>query len=117
MGVLPGDKRQVHHLNDNPKDNRRCNLRIVTASENNRFKGPAKNNSTGLKGVYKLRSGRYRAQISERMDGKSNKKCLGTYVTEKEAGLAYDRAALARFAGAFLNFPDHVHQSIVTSLA
>jgi len=34
MGLLPGDKREVHHMNGDKKDNRRANLRIVSRAEN-----------------------------------------------------------------------------------
>ena len=117
MGLEPGDKRQVDHINRDKKDNRRCNLRIVTSSENNRFKGPKRTCKTGLKGVTKRASGKYVAMIGIWNNGHVRVTYLGTFVTDKEAGLAYDRAAIARFADAYLNFPEYVHQSIVTSLA
>lgn len=113
MGLTRGDRRQVDHVDRNKKNNQRSNLRIVTRTENLRFKGPARTNKLGLKGVCKTRNGRYQALMSERSAGVVTSHCLGTYATSKEAGLAYDRAALARFAGAYLNFPDHVTNNLI----
>ncbi len=117
MGLKPGDKRDVHHLNGDKTDNRRENLKIVSHKENVRLNGPTKKNTTGLKGVIKLKSGRYRSELGEVIDGKYTKKYIGTFATVEEAGLARDRVVLAKFAGGFLNFPDHVHQSIIPHLA
>ena len=48
-GVWPD---QIDHINGNKKDNRLCNLRLISASENmqNRHK-PNPNNTSGYKGV------------------------------------------------------------------
>ena len=115
-GLKPGDKMDAHHVDSNINNNKRSNIRIITHQENLRCKGPNKKNSCGLKGVVKTRQGRYQAYIGHTKGDKAVRKCLGTFATKNEAGLAYDRAALARFAGAFLNFPEYVHQSIATSL-
>lgn len=117
MGLRPGDKRQVDHVNGDKRDNRRCNLRVVTCQENHRFRGPSKLSKTGLKGVIKLKSGRYRAEIGERLNGKRTNKNLGTFATKEGAGMAYDRAAVTRFAGCFLNYPKRIHQSFQTCLS
>ena len=114
LGLSAGNRKQGHHIDENVKNNTTTNLRIVTNTENSRYKGPSKESKTGLKGVYKRKNGKYKAVLMGRIDGRQYNKYLGNFATKKEAGLAYDRAALARFAGAFLNFPNHVHQSIVT---
>lgn len=53
----------VDHINGNPLDNRRINLRICSAKNNSRNKGIGKNNSTGVLGVSQLPDGRWRARI------------------------------------------------------
>lgn len=91
MGLKNGDKREVDHKNRDVGDNRRQSLRIVTRSENNRFKGPTKRSTTGLKGVYEYNGGRYYAMIGERVQGKLKLDYLGIFATKEEAGMAYDK--------------------------
>lgn len=43
---------EIDHVNRNPLDNRKENLRFCTRSENNHNRGMNKNNSSGYKGVY-----------------------------------------------------------------
>lgn len=42
----------VGHVNGNPLDNRRCNLRVCSDSQNNMNKRLRSNNSTGISGVW-----------------------------------------------------------------
>ncbi|AMW98434.1 HNH endonuclease [Rummeliibacillus stabekisii] len=53
----------VDHINGNPLDNRLGNLRICSAKNNSRNKGVGSNNSTGVLGVSKLKSGLWRVRI------------------------------------------------------
>ena len=77
------------HINRNPFDNRRSNLRIVTRSDNERNTTKRCNNTTGYKGV--VRNGtKYGAQATK--DGVHY--WLGTYDTVKEAAVAYNKKAL-----------------------
>ena len=104
MGVRPGF--QIDHINGNGLDNRRCNLRFATASENQRNRGPQQNNRSGYKGVSPYPKGLgWRADIW--LDGVS--RYLGSFRTAAEANAAYCEAAKTLhgdFAGASVGARD-----------
>lgn len=78
--------KQVDHINGNSLDNRRSNLRIVSACQNQWNRGLNKNNTSGYKGVcFDKRKGRWMARI--RKDWKYY--FLGYFGTAAEAGAAY----------------------------
>ena len=81
------------HINGDPLDNRRCNIRRATKLQNNYNRKTW--SSTGFKGVRATHcvSKPYRAVI--RVDGKA--KHLGYYKTPQEANTAYHVAAVAAF--------------------
>ena len=54
----------VDHINRNPLDNRRCNLRICQPADNAKNTGLGRNNGSGFKGVSRTASGRWRARIT-----------------------------------------------------
>lgn len=87
-------KEIVDHINGNPLDNRRINLRICTCAENNRNCKLSKNNSTGHTGVSRIKStGKFRARIM--LDRKEIR--LGHFDTYEEAVKAREQAEIKYF--------------------
>lgn len=76
-------KTVVDHMNHNPLDNTRDNLRVVTYAENGQNrKGAQKNNqSSGLRNVYRNKSGNWYVRLMK--EGKSIH--VGTFKTKEEA--------------------------------
>jgi hypothetical protein len=63
-------KEQIDHINGDKTDNRACNLREATNSQNGKNLGLSKANASGCKGVsFEKYTGRWKASI--RVDGKS----------------------------------------------
>lgn len=100
FGIIP-DGQVVDHINRNPLDNTRENLRICSIHENARNTGKQKNTSSKYKGVYFASDrNRWHARIY------CNKTLyqLGYFVSEKDAAEAYNNAAVKHFGEfAFLN--------------
>lgn len=100
MGLQKGDKRQVDHINHDGLDNRRCNLRICTNSQNC-MNGKHKGGSSKYKGVtYHKKSNRWQAQIQiedNNAAGKRKHIRCGSHKTEKDAAIAYNNAAIKYF--------------------
>lgn len=85
----------VDHINGNPLDNRKANLRLCTQSQNmgNARKTTSRKTTSRFKGVayqpaYKNKWGAY---IGKSGDGRL---WLGSYPTELDAALAYNKAAI-----------------------
>lgn len=80
----------VDHINEDPLDNRKENLRLVTNAENMRNRGKNQNNSSGYKGVtyLKNRRGKKRWQAKCRHNYKTIH--FGLYETAEEASRAYE---------------------------
>ncbi len=91
----------VDHINGDALDNRKCNLRTASMSENNRNRRTNTKHLTGFKGIHKKGS-RWRAIISS--SGKSI--FLGSFEELESAIRAYDMAAIRYFGEfAYTNFP------------
>lgn len=95
------DDMVVDHINGDPSDCRKCNLRIVTQHVNTYNSGMRKTSTTGYKGVcYDKHRAKYTAHIHP--DGKT--KFLGYYASPETAAEAYNNAAISFFGeGARLN--------------
>ncbi|MDH5825800.1 AP2 domain-containing protein [Sphingobacterium faecium] len=109
--MSPDKDKQVDHINNDPLDNRRSNLRICNSKENSRNTRRYSGSSSKYKGVsYYSRNGKWRATI--RLNNKSVS--IGYFHDEIEAAKAYDLLAKKHFNEfAHLNFPetkkDHIH--------
>ncbi len=87
----------IDHINGNPLDNRKENLRICTRSQNTMNSGKPKTNTSGYKGVHlSKKHGSYAAAITV------NKKIiyLGSFKTAEEAYEVY-KAASVKYHGEF----------------
>ena len=88
----PPDNMVIDHINQDGLDNRKCNLRICTVSENarNKKKTIFKKNKTGIKGVHqfvtKKGAVRFQATLS-----------LGVFDTKEEASATYKNALVKIF--------------------
>ncbi|HDV6327492.1 TPA: HNH endonuclease [Burkholderia cenocepacia] len=91
LGLDHDDCRVTDHVNGNKIDNRRENLRICDQRENMRNQKLPRHNTTGYKGVHRVRTtGRFAAQI--RINDRCI--CIGTFDTAEEAAHAYNRTAV-----------------------
>lgn len=98
LGAQPGE--QVDHINGNPLDNRRANLRICTPSRNIQNR-PGTGKNTVYRGVTAHR-GKWHARIGSG----GARRFLGYFESARMAAKAYDRAALEMYGpDAHLNFP------------
>jgi hypothetical protein len=87
----------IDHANGARSDNRICNLRVASAVQNCMNASRYKNNTSGLKGVCKVKSsGKWRATIQ----ANKAKTYLGDFKTKEEAHAAY-RAAAVKLHGDF----------------
>jgi len=84
---------RVDHVSGNGLDNRRCNLRFATPSQNQFNSRRPSSNTTGFKGVY-LRKDTLRWQAHITAYGKRH--TLGCYDTAEEAHAAYVKASKVR---------------------
>lgn len=86
---------EIDHINRNPLDNRKSNLRYATRSQNMANRPPHKNNKSGFRGVM-WHANRWQVYIKK--DGKEY--YLGRFKDIKIAARVYDEAA-KKFWGEF----------------
>jgi len=84
--LKPANGVHIDHVNGNPLDNRRANLRLATRSENQQNRRGANHDSTsGFRGVYlNRRLGKWYGQV--RFQGRNN--YLGSHASPELAALA-----------------------------
>lgn len=94
---------EVDHINNNPLDNRKENLRICTRRQNSYNRS---NKVSGrYKGVYSVSGSNKFFSLIKIYQTSIN---LGTFETQEEAAHAYDKKAIELFGEyACLNFPDN----------
>jgi hypothetical protein len=85
-GIIPSA--EIDHKNRVSDDNRWCNLRAATRSQNQANTGPYKNCKSGVRGVHR-QHGKWRAMITK--NGKSRH--LGYFAERWQAKEAWQRAA------------------------
>ena len=85
----------VDHINRNKLDNRRCNLRIATRTQNNMNCGPRSNNKCGYKGVFW-----HEKKWTTVIKVGDKRIRLGRFDDIKDAARAYNAAAL-KYYGEF----------------
>ena len=102
---------QVDHINGNPLDNRRENLRICTNQQNGMNRGKPKDNTSGYKGVTYMKKKKdmineYSKPWYAQIIHNQKKIHLGCYKTKEEAARAYDKKAIELHGEyATLNYP------------
>ena len=88
------DDMKVDHINGNKLDNRKCNLRLATTTQNCQYKRQARNNTSGFKGVTKnSRGNTWLAHIN--INGKPT--YLGSYPDAVTAAFVYNERAEKEF--------------------
>ncbi len=81
----------IDHINGNPWDNRLCNLRLATTSENMANRFAPSNNKSGIVGVsWSAASQRWKGAVH----CKGNRLHVGYFLTKAEAAVACAKASL-----------------------
>lgn len=95
------DGATIDHVNGDPLDNRRQNLRVCSNRENSLNAARSARNTSGFKGVsWARRQRRWRACIAAgalREDGTRRNLHLGYFLAAADAARAYDAAARQHF--------------------
>ena len=112
----PPNNMVVDHINHNPLDNRKSNLRVCSIQQNNMNKQSQRRNTTSqYKGVYWQKQ-RNKWQVQIRINGKLN--YIGLYNDELTASIEYDKKALLYYGVyACINHPiENYYDYIINDL-
>lgn len=105
--INPPDKSLIDHINGNPLDNRKSNLRLATHAQN--LYNRKTKNKTGYKGVQPCNSKKNPFMAYIKIQGK--RVHLGQFKTAEEAARVYDtKAKEVQGEFAWLNFPLEANQ-------
>lgn len=105
--LKPPENAVVDHINGDGLDNRKCNLRIATVSQN-RANERSIRNRMGFRGV-SLSSKGHKKPFYAKIICNHRTYFLGHYETIEQAAMAYDKKAIELFGDfAVLNFPQQV---------
>lgn len=89
--------KMIDHINGNPLDNRKTNLRICNYSTNRQNANSNYNANRGLKGVrsFKTKTGKIKFFAQVKINGK--RKSCGNFNTREAAAVAYNNLAVKYF--------------------
>lgn len=96
------EKYQVDHINGNPLDNRKINLRICSKIENSWNRKLNKNSKTGYKGVHFKKNNRGTKKYLARISYFGERIHLGYFYSAEDAANAYNKKAVELY-GEFAN--------------
>ena len=95
----PPDNMVIDHINHNPLDNRKENLRICTQQQNSMNKAISSNNTSGVTGVYfDKRRNKWMTYITY-----NNRRIFLGYFNTKEDAIETRRAAEIKYFGDYRN--------------